>query len=539
MPAIVAEVERLLSVYGGNRSFRRYATAFLSTANAAFAALPLCDSKPPTVDPAGDMPLEVRVALGQLSLAARPIPGDWALSWYFSHPEVRPRTPARRCPEEFRSLFLARYAERLGAGIVVKPNKTRLRGAYVPASASFGGEVPVELGNLPDVMALSKPFRAIEEVAEECTSALEPYSRLVGRDPASRGSLEAIALLPSELASPTVSSAAASFRDWLEGRLASGMAFVDGAELQAHWPTSRKDRFLRSEAVALSQLLEKLGFAFEPDVRFGGPALTAVTKAVLFRFPSEHREAPSRAYVTATALLGLAALVASADGEVSEAEERHLEKHLETALHLEPAERVRLSAHLRWLLAAQPGLSGLRKRLGDVDEATRSAIARFATLVAGVDGQVDPAEVKTLQRIYRTLGIDEQRVFSDVHLLGEAITSPPAGTGHGAPGAAGRAGIRCSRASATRRRERPRYAARAGEARGDRSRFEPSSRAYSKKRKRARRKCLRHRWLPPQPFPDSMSDTAASLVRSETSNRYLDTSSKKSHNDSVSYRREP
>lgn len=436
-PAIIAEVERLISIYGDNRSFRRYATAFLSTVKAAVPAGPLCDTEPPTTDPTGDTPLEVRVALGQLALAGRPISGGWALAWYFGHPEVRPRTPARRCPEEFRSLFLARYAERFGGGIVVKPNIksslapsgyswTRLRGAYLPASASFGGEVPVELGDLPDVMAISKPFRAIEEIAEECTTALEPYSRLVGRDASARGSLEGIALLPSELASPAASAAAASLREWLEERLASGVAFVEGGELQTHWPTSKKDRFLRSEAVALSQLLEKFGFAIEPDVRFGGPALTAGSKAVLFRVPSDQPAAPSRAYLSATALLGLAAVVASADGEISEAEERHLEKHLETALHLEPAEKVRLSAHLRWLLQVQPGLSGLRKRLGDVDEKTRSAIARFATLVAGADGQVDPAEVKTLQRIYRTLGVDEQRVFSDVHSLGDVSRAPAA-----------------------------------------------------------------------------------------------------------------
>ena len=427
VPAITAEVERLLSIYGSNRSFRRYSTAFLSAVKSAFPNPPLCDSPPPVVDAADEMPLQIRVALGQLSVAGRPVSAEWALAWYFGHPEVRPRTPVRRCPEEFRTLFVHRYAQRLGDGLVVKPNKARLRGAYVPASASFGGEVPVELGDLPDVMALTKPFRAIEEVAEECTTALEPYSRLVGRAPSSRGSLEAIGLLPSELAVAGAGSEADSLRCWLEARLTAGTALVDGAELHARWPTSRKDRFLRSEAVALSQLFQKLGYALEPDVRFGGPAITAATKAVLFRFPAGHPEAPSRAYISATALLGLAAVVASADGEVSEAEERHLEKHLETALHLEPGESARLSAHLRWLLAVQPGLSGTRKRLGDIDAPTRSAIARFATLVAGADGRVDPSEVKTLQRIYRTLGVDEERVFSDIHSLGQTVGAPEPG----------------------------------------------------------------------------------------------------------------
>lgn len=172
VPEIIAEVERLLSIYGGNRSFRRYSTSFLSTVKSAFSNRPLCDAPPPVPEAAGEMPLQIRVALGQLSVAGRPVSAEWALAWYFGHPEVRPRTPVRRCPEEFRTLFVHRYTRRFGDGLVVKPNKARLQGAYVPASASFGREVPVEIGDLPDVTALNKPFKEIEEVAEECTTAL-------------------------------------------------------------------------------------------------------------------------------------------------------------------------------------------------------------------------------------------------------------------------------------------------------------------------------------------------------------------------------
>jgi uncharacterized tellurite resistance protein B-like protein len=146
---------------------------------------------------------------------------------------------------------------------------------------------------------------------------------------------------------------------------------------------------------------------------------------VLFRLETAAGE-PTPAYHAAAVLLHLAVALAAADGAVSAHEERHLLTLLENALHLPAAERTRLKAHLRWLLAAPPGLGGLKKRAEPLSESQRRGIGQFLITVAGADGHVGAEELKLLTKIYSLLGLDPQSVYSDVHALAsaEAATEP-------------------------------------------------------------------------------------------------------------------
>jgi uncharacterized tellurite resistance protein B-like protein len=106
-----------------------------------------------------------------------------------------------------------------------------------------------------------------------------------------------------------------------------------------------------------------------------------------------------------------------ADGSISVAEEQQLEEHIERALALNDAERVRVSAHLVWLRESRPSLSGLKKRLEALDNRQRSAVADFVVGVAGADGHVSPEEIRTLSKIYPMLGLQASDVYSHVHAM--------------------------------------------------------------------------------------------------------------------------
>ena len=108
-PALIAEVERLRSTYGGNRSFDRYSASLWQVARARWSKGPAWEHTPNVGGIPGDLSADVRLALGQLVAAGKPIPAEWALAWVVGHPETRLRTPARRCPDEFRQLFVRRY----------------------------------------------------------------------------------------------------------------------------------------------------------------------------------------------------------------------------------------------------------------------------------------------------------------------------------------------------------------------------------------------------------------------------------------------
>lgn len=436
LPAIRAEVARLLSLFGENRSFHGYATAFLDTLDVLTATGAVYDGPPPEPVNWWELPARLKVGLGQLAAEGKPVPAPWALAWVRAHPEARLRTPAKRCPAEFAELFGRRYAARYGDGLVLKANKAKLVVSYRPASASFGGTVELTVGSLPDVSVLTAPVRKLSEIADACTDDLDAYSRWLGRHPEGGGSLQAAALVPAELLAGQSSAALDSLREWAEGRLGNSTeAAIDASELIQHWPDAPKGKLGKAESGALCGLLGRLGFGVEPDVRFGGPPL-APGPAILFRDGDD--AVPGQGYAASTVLLHLATTVSAADAEVSTVEQQHLAQHLEDSLHLGPAERCRLHAHLTWLTTAKPGLGGIKKRLGSIDLSQRSAIGAFLVTVAGADGSVAPAEVNALTKMFGLLGLDQADVYSQLHALaapdrGPVVVRPAQPTAPGEP----------------------------------------------------------------------------------------------------------
>ncbi len=426
---LLAEVERLLEIYGGNHSFRGYAKSFLDVACLLHCPIDPSTLPPPRTQNDWYVPLSVKLALGSFAAEEKPIPPDWAYTWAACSPEVRLRTPARRCPDEFEELFKIRYVQAFnGGGLKVKPNKTRISAEYRPASPSFSGSVSVTLSSLPDVTGLAGPLRRLQDIVDRTQKALDVYSRWLGRTGESR-SLAAVALLPPELARGRESDEVRRFVAWIDGVLAGGgIALVNGEDLGERWPCKVEGKLSRRDAELLAGFLEQRGYGLEPDVRFGGPP-PGSGPSVLFRLASEGGPEPGAAYHAAAVLLHLAVTVSAADGAVSETEERHLLAHLENALHLSPAERARLKAHLRWLVASPPGLTGLKKKIEPLGEPQRREIGQFLVTVAGADGHVGAEELKLLSRIYPLLGLEAQAVYSDVHALASAEAPPlPAAT---------------------------------------------------------------------------------------------------------------
>jgi uncharacterized tellurite resistance protein B-like protein len=422
---LVAEIDRLLRLYGDNRSFRGYAGTLLDTVRVLSSDQRLYDSPPPTARCGYELPLSARMAMAQLVADGRPIPAEWAWTWLTLHPQVSLRTAAQRCVAEFRSLFLSRYAQKFGDGMVLKPNKSRLTITYRPASPSFGGALEFPVDQLPDVTSLEAPLQRLQALADTCAEDLDAYSRWLGRNPEGRGSLGATALLPHDLLDGVGADSITPLREWLHARAGDRDAtLVPASEVLRFWPMDGEAKLRKPEAVSFAQLIEKLGYGLEPDVRFGGPALSADTSAVVFRLPSGSPAAPSASYGEATLLLHVGAAVAEADGSISSDEERQLEAHLEASLNLSAGERTRLRAHLGWLLAVKPGMNGLKKRFGTLDETQRRLVGRHLVAVAGADGHFDPAEVTTLTKMYRLLGFTPAEAYSDIHTLASATTLP-------------------------------------------------------------------------------------------------------------------
>lgn len=419
-PAIANELRRLLGIYGERSgSFLRYAGELLNlieldgaTANPKLYLSPI-----PSFPRSYELPAYLKVALGQASMDRAPIPAELALSWVRLNPESYLRTAATRCPEEFERLFIQRYQETLGQGLVLPKNRTKLKFVYRPASPGFNGAtVSFRFGDAPDVTALTAPIRTLMEIANQCTDELSSFSRLVGKDPAARTSLDGLLQLP-----PTLWPAHAKKRiETLKDGMHAGVQMRPLSEVIALLGGSTQ-AINRDRVRAVARTLRDVGVGMEPDVLTGARAPNGADQVVLFALsPGEDSAHDTDAYRTAALTLQLASAVAHADGEISDHETAHLRKEIEHWNHLTSRSRERLHAHLTWLCATPMTLASLKKKLEPLEDSAKQAVATFMATLAQADGMVSPDEVKFLEKVYKALGVEPKQVFSDIHAVGSS-----------------------------------------------------------------------------------------------------------------------
>jgi uncharacterized tellurite resistance protein B-like protein len=422
---ILAEVRRLLGIYSANESFRVYASKFLDLAE-AIRKYPDVDRPPPeeTVPTWG---VSARLTLG-LRLMARdgkPIPPTWARAWVVAHPPFPPRTAFTRCRECFNELFETRYGERFGDGVIVRQDKTRVQVDYQPANSDFARALTAR-AELLDMTVLQEPLDKFHALAEECTAELDAYSRYLGRNPGGKKDLAAMALLPPVLLSKSATGHIRQLRDRLASAAGTGGLLARDRLLDlVEFPDA--STFTKREAVALAQVLASAGFGIEPDVRFGGTLPSRETRLYVFPMCPGAASPPTQGYSAAALLIHMAALVSTADGSLDTQEEAHLENHVAAAMQLAEDERLRLHAHLHWVLSERPGLTGVKKRIDAVTLSQRGAIGRFLIDVASADGYISPEEIEALGKMYRMLGLNPREVYSHVHAAAtEPVTVEPA-----------------------------------------------------------------------------------------------------------------
>jgi len=421
---IIIEVERLLGLYGTNGSFQRYASNFLDLARLKFKMGDLTGIEGKPVQ-WGEYPLSLKIALAQLSKKQEPIPAKYALLWAECSPETSLRTPIKRCRHEFEKLFEIRYKEKFGNGLVIEPNKSYLKVDYRPATSSIY-PMTYEIEDMPDLTRLTKPVFQIREIIDGCAEELDSYSRFIGRKPDEKLTIAAISLLPKELIIQLDIDKIINLRNWL-GNTLNGKVIseIEAKELLNKLGWGVVDSMSKSDCVSVAQLLMTFGYGIEPDIRFGDNKIDPDGKVVLFLSEGDEPRNPSATYKAAATVLHLASAISAADGVVSETEELHLEKHLESALELSQPERKRLHAYLRWLILSSPRFSSLKKHLVSLDERSKESIASFLINIAYSDGVIDPDEIKTLKKIYRLLGLDEGLIYSDIHKLQTTAAGEP------------------------------------------------------------------------------------------------------------------
>lgn len=411
-PFIKQELLRLIAVYGSkSHSFHSYATSLLTWLSLASVRDKTYLKTVPHYDRKWELPFPIRLALGQAAVDKAPVPCALALAWLKLHPMTNLRTPALRCKDEFDELFATAYARTFGDGMVIAKNRTKLKLVHQPASSAFNGELQsVAIGDVPDVAVLTAPIKKLQDLAQDVTDDLDSFSRFLARNPEKRAALEGTLLLPASLWPHQVRRALEQMRE----KVSKGPVLIKFSELTttlgAHGLLSK------DQSLALARALESSDIAIEPDILAGARAVKLDENVVLFHSPrTESTSRSTSAYKAALLTLQLASTVANADGEFSDGEYEHLQAQVHSWTHLARDHIRRLSAHLQLLRAAPASLTSLRSKLDTFDARGKEAVASFLASVAQADGHVSPEEVKFLEKLYKTLGVDTQKVFSHVH----------------------------------------------------------------------------------------------------------------------------
>jgi len=416
---IEAEVRRLLSIYGSNYSFRGYATRFLD----ALSLLNWDEGKVPEVTLDGrtgfELPHSVKLHIGKKIAQKLPLDADDALLWVINIPDTYLRTPATRCFDEFKILWNIYFRNVFPEGLKVPTPKARLKVTY-RAAMGFNGNVKVfyQDEELPDITNVRAPLEKLRKIVDDCTEALDPYSRYLGRNPDAAGTLAAARLLPIELITVKPHSALANvikgiseaLGDRPEGFIAA-TRLVDLFQIE-----TGPNGLTRSQCSQIGMLLDRLDFAFEPDARYGASAFTTDSSVYLFKAQGgAHLAATSPSYNLYRMMTEIAAIASAADGQLQEEEFNVIEQTIATGSDLTDVEKTRLRGLATALWRNIPKQQGVLKRLAELPESEKRQVAQTAINAVMADGYVDPNEVAFLEKLYKVLGFPVEEVYSSLH----------------------------------------------------------------------------------------------------------------------------
>ncbi|EOD9040791.1 TerB N-terminal domain-containing protein [Enterobacter hormaechei] len=406
------EVARLRSVFIENRSFRIYSTQLLEAMSILRPDLGLTtvlDS-----DSGFSNGMQFKLALAKTVHEGVPVSAELALNWVINHTEYSLRTPARRCAKEFAALFKRRYTLKYGEGMVVKANKTRLRLDYTPASPSLRG-VRLPVPDLPDPSALKGPVQKIMALADICTDELDAYSRYLGRKGTSVNDTAAIMLLPSEIVNESAEKILSSFKRWADEAILEKEGRVSVADFWAHMNASCPTKINKKEADLMQAFALKMGYGLAPDPYYHHVKADVDGTLVLFPAAEGGRFSPSPEFISAVMTLRLGAMVALIDDSLDQAEQKVLENAINNNPVFTDDEKRSLHAYLTWQLHTPANMTGMKSRVELMGAAEKAAVGKVIVSVACSDGTIAPAEIKQLEKIYSSLGLDPSSVSSNIH----------------------------------------------------------------------------------------------------------------------------
>lgn len=430
---IIPEVVRLLRRYSESRSFNGYLSRFIAFAAARTG--PKSISKdiftlyPEQALLNGYSEDLLAVILCWFYQNNLPLTARWAFEVARQDVRTTRSVVIDRVPEQFMSLFMQKYHDRFGEGMMLKvADRDRLL-EYHPASPSLlelryssSGWAPVRI---PNVLGVQSQFVQLVQIWNTCVEELRGYSRVVGKgvDITTREAWEA---LPPALRKD-VDHPDAPLWDAVVTKHAhdDGFSLAPLAKFAEIQGFEQRERLTPTQSRALAQTAEDLGFAIAPDARITGRGYAWTAEVVLFRQGGGAAMQRKSGYLAAACMLELGMVIAGADGTVDQEEIARIEHFLEDQFRLSSDESRHLKAYGLLLNKNPPSISSLSKPLRSaLSSDQRELIGKYLVGVAAANGIIERKENAALKRIYKALEIDVSALDTLLAQSRKSISKP-------------------------------------------------------------------------------------------------------------------
>ncbi|QND62110.1 hypothetical protein HB778_39205 (plasmid) [Mesorhizobium huakuii] len=410
--AVVAEVRRLLQVYGGNGSFKRYAGELLSAYQLKSAQLPeKLDLE--VEENSYEIPIMLKVALGIRVRSGDAIEPDLLLAYVLADPETRVRTPARRAQTLLRQLFAEAVEKQYPNGMRVPAAGVRkLKVNYRACSGTFDLEIRPFGGDLPDITNRGEPIGGARRIFDDCTDRLDDYSRMLGRSEGLKPTLAAVAQLPLGLRVKNCEELPGQPLSQLQ-ELSNDGALISIRQLAVLAGMEPDKIAARAKQKDLSGILAAFGYGNTADPSFSLKSAKPDELAMVFGLEREAEAnlEPGDHYRPMLLSIMLGMVIAFADGLLHPLEERRLFGKIDEAPGLSRDERVRLKAELKVCAADASRVADWTKRIGDVPEDRREDLADELVAIAVADGTLHAREVSQLEKLFRLMDLDQNSLY--------------------------------------------------------------------------------------------------------------------------------
>ena len=412
-PAILAELVRLLSLYGPANKSRSLRSYFLQLCHYGGWRQGVAEYRalwPQFIELDGERPNEdgLRFVLANLHQNGETL--DWIMAYRLalSMEECKRSTVVTRAREQFWELFQQRYREAYPEGMVLLASKQHSVERYAPASASlpyYGSNSDQLCTRIPNVLGMRKQFTKLPGIWNSCVEDLSGFSRTLNSGKQGLGAeIKVWQALPDDLRASYAHPLQQSFQELMGSAVTEGShTFVPVSTLATMMGIPQKARLTPGQSREMAEAIGHLGYLLAPDTRLTGLPL---------QWDQEVALSPVAPLVDAhmaglVRLLYLSMAVAAADDFIEDAEVEQFNSLVSPDVSNENAWAVLRATEQLLRRDVNVAVRAIPQICRQIPVPSREAVLRTMIHIAAADGEVGLDESKLLRKMARALELAE------------------------------------------------------------------------------------------------------------------------------------